>query len=370
MTPSLIDLDVHNEFAHHDEDLYPYLSAGWQDYVGGHSGTPGLGPSVMPGVKGFATNLTGYERKDAIPEDGAFAGSDRQMMVDQLLEPFNVQHAILTGGHISLGVSGHSNPYFADEVARAVNDHLVDHWLSFDERFVGSIVASLQVPEWAAKEIHRHADNPRMAQLITSTNAHAYAFGHPIYDPVHRACAETGRPFAVHTLGDMAAGAISSLTASGWPSYYAEAHPLAFQSVVSHLTSFILHGVFERYPDFRLVLLESGISWIPGVLTRLDHEFKGTRREVPWCKKLPSEYFLERVTVSTQPFDVTGADDPLFESLGRLGAVDALAFASDYPHWDTDTPSRTVGLLPASWREKVCSGNASKLYGLRVQELV
>jgi predicted TIM-barrel fold metal-dependent hydrolase len=370
VVPPLIDLDVHQEFAHHDVDLYPYLSAGWQEFVGGHVGTPGFGPSVVPGGRGFHVNLSGYERKDAIPADGSFAGSDRQLMIDQLLDPFNVQHAILTGGAITSGVSTHSNPHFAAEVARATNDHLIDHWLSFDPRFHGSITMSVQVPEWAAKEVYRHADNPRMVQTVAWANPHAYAFGHPIYDPVHRACAETGRPFAIHTLGDMHAGAINTPTASGWPSYYLECHSLAFQSVVSHLASFILHGAFDRYPDLRLVLLESGIAWIPGVLTRMDNEFKGLRREVPWCRKLPSEYFLERVLVSSQPVDLESPEDPVIETIERLGAEDAIGFASDYPHWDTDTPSRTVGMLPVSWREKVCSGNASRLYGLQVKEVV
>jgi uncharacterized protein len=368
--PALIDLDVHNTLKDHDGDIYPYLASGWQDFVSGYVGAPGGGPSSLPGFKLFAMNPNGFERKDAIPDDGSFAGSEPQMVVDQLLDPFNVQAAMLTGGAGCFAASTLSNPYFAAEVARATNDHLLDHWLSVDQRFYGSIVTSLQVPEWAADEIRRHADNPRMVQAITAGNAHAYGFGHPIFDPVHRACAETGRPFAVHSLGDAAAGAVPSALAGGWPSYYIEYHSSAFQAIVTHLGSFIYHGVFERYPDLRLVLLECGISWIPGVLTRMDNEFKGLRRETPWCRKLPSEYFLEKVVVATQPVDASGPDDPMFASLERLGAQQALAFASDYPHWDTDTPSRTVASLPPAWREQVCSRNASRLYGISVKELV
>jgi predicted TIM-barrel fold metal-dependent hydrolase len=67
--------------------------------------------------------------------------------------------------------------------------------------------------------------------------------------------------------------------------------------------------------------------------------------------------------------DASGPDDPLFESLERIGAQDAIAFSSDYPHWDTDTPSRTVATLPPAWRDKVCNENASRLYGIAVKEL-
>lgn len=368
-TPALIDLDVHNMVKDHDADLYPYLTSGWQEYVSGYVGAPGGGPSTLPGFKLFAMNPNGFERKDAIPADGTFAGSEPQMVIDQLVDPFNIQAAVLTGGAAGFAVSTLSNPYFAAEVARATNDHLVDQWLTADERFYGSIVMSLQVPEWAADEVRRHADNARMIQTLISANPHAYGFGHPIFDPVHRACVETGRPFAIHSLGDAAAGAVPSALAGAWPSYYVEFHSNAFQAIVTHLGSFIYHGVFERYPGLRLVLLESGISWIPGVLTRMDNEFKGLRRETPWCRKLPSEYFLERVVVATQPLDVSASDDPLFASLERLGVQDALAFASDYPHWDTDEPSRTIAMLPPAWREKVCSRNASSLYDISVREL-
>jgi predicted TIM-barrel fold metal-dependent hydrolase len=367
--PALIDLDVHQTHKSDDAELYPYLASGWQEFVRGYAGAAAGSPSVTPVCKQFGMNPFGADRKDAIPEDGTFAGSEPPLIVDQHLDPFNVQAAILTGGGLWFGVSTLSNPYFAAEVARASNDHVADHWLSFDQRFYGSILLSLQVPEWAAAEIHRHADNPRMVQTIAYANPHAYGFGHPLFDPVHRACADTGRPFAIHSLGDAAGGAVPSALAGGSPSYYVEYHSNAFQAIVTHLGSFIYHGVFERYPGFRLVLVESGISWISGVLTRMDSEFKGLRREVPWCRKLPSEYFVENVTVATQPLDASGPDDPMFAPLDRLGAQEALAFSSDYPHWDTDTPGRTVASLPATWRKKVCSQNASRLYRISVEEL-
>jgi uncharacterized protein len=363
----LIDLDVHNELRNHQRDLFPYLASGWQDFVSaGHFEDPQRGMSVVPGVSMFGMQPGGYERKDSVPEDGSFAGSDPAVVIEQLLDPFGIEYAILTGGFIPMTVSGFSNVHFAQEVARAQNDELVDTWLERDPRFRGSITFSIQVPEWGAEEIRRWADDDRMVQTISACNPLPYPFGHPIFDPVHRACAETGRPFAIHSLGDCAVNSGPTALAAGQPTFYVEYHSGADQALITHMMSFIYNGVFERYPDLRLVLLECGVGWIPSVVTRMDTEWKSLRREVPWCKRPPSEYFAEKVTVSTQPFDIRSDDEPWFEWMDRLGLKGSVAFSSDYPHWDTDTPTRIQGILPPSWREDVSYGNASKLYQLPV----
>ena len=363
----LIDLDVHNELKNHQRDLFPYLSSGWQDFVrSGHFDDPLRGMSVVPAVHMFGEQPGGYERKDALPEDGGFAGSDPAVMIEQLIDPFGVEYAILTGGFIAFTVSSASNVHFAQEVARATNDELRDNWLDRDPRFRGSITFSIQVPEWGAQEIYRWADEDRFVQAMSACNPLPYGFGHPIFDPVHRACAETGLPFGIHSLGEGYAGAIPSHLASGWPTLYVEFHTGAIQGILTHLMSFVFHGVFERYPTFKLVLIEAGVSWLPGFLRRMDANFRGLRRETPWLKKLPSEYVMEHVVVTTQPFDIDSPDDELIAALDAAGAADILAYSSDYPHWDTDVPTRAVAAMPPHWRERVLRGNAARLYGLEL----
>jgi predicted TIM-barrel fold metal-dependent hydrolase len=43
-------------------------------------------------------------------------------------------------------------------------------------------------------------------------------------------------------------------------------------------------------------------------------------------------------------------------------------FATDYPHWDVDTPKLVAARLPEAWRGKVMSENARALYGLPARE--
>src|SRR5207253_997856 len=119
-----------------------------------------------------------------------------------------------------------------------------------------------------------------------------------------------------------------------------------------------------RYQDFKLVMIEGGVSWLPSLLRRMDENFRGVRREVPWCKRTPSEYFHEHVVVATQPFDLDGSDG-LVAEFEQLGLPDRLVFASDYPHWDYDAPGTTAAIMPKHWRERVFRTNAENFYGSR-----
>jgi predicted TIM-barrel fold metal-dependent hydrolase len=283
-------------------------------------------------------------------------------MREQLLDAFGVEHAVLTAGY-GLYVAALPNPYFAADVARALNDHTAEWWLAQDERLKASIALPSQTPEVAGDEIRRLADHPQFVQAMLCANPIGLGFGHPIFDPIHRACFETGMPLAIHSLGDGASGAAASPLASGRPNFYFEYHSGAVEGMMTHLMSFLAHGVLERYRDLRLVLDEAGVAWIPAFLRRLDTNYRGLRREIPWLTRLPSEYFLESVRVTTQPLDLDGG---LLGPVEELGMENVLMFASDYPHWDTDDVLQIRGRLPLAWRERVLWGNACELYGLSV----
>jgi uncharacterized protein len=43
---------------------------------------------------------------------------------------------------------------------------------------------------------------------------------------------------------------------------------------------------------------------------------------------------------------------------------DRILFASDYPHWDFDSPRTAPRLFPAALRERIMGLNGCRLYGL------
>src|SRR5207253_2619757 len=86
-----------------------------------------------------------------------------------------------------------------------------------------------------------------------------------------------------------------ALAGRGQPNYYIEYHTGDMQAMMTHLMSFVVHGVFERYPTLKLAFLESGFTWLPAFLLRFDTNYKGLRREVPWVKRRPTEYVRDHM---------------------------------------------------------------------------
>jgi hypothetical protein len=187
-------------------------------------------------------------------------------------------------------------------------------------------------------------------------------FGHPLYHPIYEAAAELGLPIAIHIAGEgLVPG--SQMSASGIQSTRFEKHSIYMQGVQHHLSSFISHGVFEKYPRLKLILLEAGVAWVPWLLWELDGQFASLRKESRWVKRLPSEYFREHVRLSTQPLELSPERNQMIDLLEAFGGMDeVLCFSSDYPHWDFDNPTYISGRFPTSWLHKVFYENAAQLY--------
>jgi predicted TIM-barrel fold metal-dependent hydrolase len=100
----------------------------------------------------------------------------------------------------------------------------------------------------------------------------------------------------------------------------------------------------------------------------LDEAWSQLREDVPHLTRPPSEYIREHVWFTTQPIEEP--DDPahLETALRHIGMNDRIMFASDYPHWDFDSPRQAPKLFPAALRRDIMGSNACRLYGLPEKE--
>jgi predicted TIM-barrel fold metal-dependent hydrolase len=299
---------------------------------------------------------------ESFPAGGGVPGSDYETLREQLLDRYEIEFAILTGEDI-LNVSCMAHPQFAAGIATAYNRWLIEEWLPKDERLRGSLVVATQDAQQAAAEVREHGGRDEIVQVLLPTGARA-GYGDPHYLPIYEAAVEVGIPVALH-VGAEGLALNPPPTATGYPNYYLEWHTLLPTAAMSHVTSLVVNGVFERLPELKVVMIEAGVAWLPALLWRLDANWKALRSETPWVKRLPSETVAEHLRFTTQPLEQPASGRHLIEMLGHVEGMDRmLMFATDYPHWDFDTPRLVERRLPAEWRDAVMSENARELYRL------
>jgi uncharacterized protein len=349
----VVDCDVHEALGSIGE-LEPRLEDRWRRYFREcrFAGLP---------RDPYVATAHGGMRADAWPADGGPAGSSYDVLQRQLFEASGIDYAILTGSFFR--VSAMPQVEFATALASAYNDWLVETWLDRDARLRGSIQVALQDPEAAAREIDRIGQHPRVVQVLFPQAADR-AFGHPSFDPVYRAAVRNELLVAIHPSG--ATGTFPAPTPTGsWPSTYMEYHAAFALPYQAQLASLICEGTFVKFPELRVVMLEAGFAWVPHVLWSLDTHWRSLQMEVPWLTRRPSEYVREHVMLGTQPIILP--DDPaqFVQLLEMIDGAETLLFASDYPHWDFDSPQRFLPRqVDAHTRRRLLGLNALELYGL------
>ena len=349
----IADVDVH-EGMRSITELKPYLPTEWHMYFNRDS--LGRLPPKYP-----ILHPHGGTRLDVIHPDGSSDDMFPDRVREQLLEAHGITAAMLVGTYVHQ-FTAMPQGKFAAALATAYNDWLIATWLSVDTRFKGSVAVAAQEPELAAREIDRVGDHPSMVQVNLPMPSPQLPWGDERYYPIWDAAVRHDLRVAFHV--SPPAGLFGPPSAHGWPTSYMELrciYPLAFQA---GLASLVCNGVFEKYPRLRVVLLEGGFSWVPGMMWKLDQSWAALRREVPWLKRPPSEYVRENVRFGTQPIEEPPDPKQLLQIIDMLGSDEMLMFATDYPHWDFDAPEFALPKgLPEGMRKKILWENARDFYG-------
>jgi predicted TIM-barrel fold metal-dependent hydrolase len=328
--PSAIDCDVHIVVPD-NKVLLPFLDDYWREQVTSR-GIEALDIATYP-----AKNpLTG--RIDWRPASGK-AGTDLDRLRTDLLDRRGVKIAVC---NVVYGGQTMFNADFGTAICRAVNDWVRTEWLDREPRLRASIVVPMQDPAAAAVEIERCAGDMRFVQVMMLATGDA-PLGQRRYWPIYEAAERHDLPVMLH------AGAAHRFAPSyvGWPSYYIEDYAVQSQALQGQVLSLVYEGIFRKFPRLRVVLSESGVSWLPSFLWRADNTWRALRMEVPWLNEAPSTLVSRHVRITAQPFDAPAAKEDLDALLEQFDAADMLLYASDYPHWQFDgDASLPDGLSP------------------------
>lgn len=257
------------------------------------------------------------------------------------------------------GVETHRNPYFGAAVASAVNDWLRAEFLDRDERLRASLVVSTMASNDAVAEIERLGEDRRFVQVLLPVRGDV-PWGNKIHHPIYAAARERGLQVELHAWGR----AGRAPTPSGFVPTYLEDY-LGNQPIAqAQVLSFVTEGVFDRFPDLKVVLTECGFAWLPPLLWRFNKDWRGVWREVPWLKRLPSEYVTEHFRATTAPAHLPADPAPVRQLAEMIDLGGLLSNASDYPHDNGDGLGILLDQLGEEARGAVMAGNAASLYGL------
>lgn len=197
----------------------------------------------------------------------------------------------------------------------------------------------------------------------------------PRLEPLWELCADLG--VIVHKHGNFAgdpntpefgsaAGIIGTLEGMTWN-----------RRGLAHL---LMAGVFERYPNLKLVYTETMAEWVPTYLARCDAVYTaakepGSAAEFfggPAAKQLPkppSEYFKSNCWIGASFMSPAGA-----EQRHEIG-VDRIMWGSDLPHSEGTHPYTKEALravfagVPLNETKQMLSENAVNVYGFDLAEL-
>lgn len=356
----IIDSDLHHTWRSFDE-IASYIPSPWKELA-----TGAFGSRLPIHPADFAAYRTpgGGLRADSYPGDGSPPGSSYEVLKEQHLDRHNIERVVV--GFDAGRNNALMNPYFAQAVVRAINDWTVDCWCGLpDPRVTSMMLIPGQFPEEAATEIRRVGQNRRIVAALIAWNGLGKPLGSQLHDPIFDALQEMDLPLCIHIgAGEHSGmGTGAQIHASGLMGNYYEFHTLFTQMMMHHLTSLVVHGVFEKFPNLRVAAIECGLAWVPWLFWNLDDNFELLRRESPLLRRRPSEYLREHVRFTSQPLDLSPKATQLIDVFEAFGGVeDILCFSSDYPHWDADEPNYVLARLPQHWQEKIFYTNALGLF--------
>ncbi|MCU1394966.1 MAG: hydrolase [Ilumatobacteraceae bacterium] len=279
-------------------------------------------------------------------------------------------------------VGGFGNGYFLrlgdrELVAgcvRAYNDFLTD-WCSADPQ---RLIAVTALPFWdremAIEELHRCIERGHRAVNFCNQ---PQDYGQPHladthWDPIWAAAQEAGLSVSFHVGGGSMGTQFVDHAGMGWMTNFAKVSSFIFMDNMRCIGDLIFGGVCHRFPNLKLVSVESGVGWIPAALETFDWQWRngGVRDEHPEYDLLPSEYFRRQIFGCFW-----------FEQQAALDAIsrypDNILFESDYPHPTCQHPGpRSAGQPPRDYATELLGGfsddvvrkvlhdNAAAIYGL------
>jgi uncharacterized protein len=167
-----------------------------------------------------------------------------------------------------------------------------------------------------------------VGMMMTGTPQHE-DYDHPDYDALWEAAVGLDMPLCFHILTSNDYDAASAFRPQrGAP---ANGFMNIIRGVQDVLGVFLFGGVFDRFPDLKMVVAEGDAGWVPHWMYRADHAAERLAMGGRDLARKPSEYVKSNVRFTFQ-------DDRTAYENAEMVESDCLLWANDFPHTDSTWP--------------------------------
>ena len=240
---------------------------------------------------------------------------------------------------------------------QAYNDWVTEFCSAYPDRHKAIGIIPLADVETGISELTRCKELGMVGGAITISPTTERTYSEPAYDPFWAAAEEMGVPISLHIL-------TQEQQLNGGTYVLGPTEAVWAQVALSNM---IFGGVFERFPNLKVVSAECDVGWAPYFKERLNYLFD--RRQ-----KLPTYSFgLSRGNTPSEHFDrnvyLTFMRDGTWVPARGLLNIDHIMWSNDYPHNDSTWPHSQKVIadifdgVPEPERRKVLAENAASLYG-------
>jgi len=191
------------------------------------------------------------------------------------------------------------------------------------------------------------------------------------WDPFWETCCELNFPVSFHVGASDSSEVKNWFGPAPWPSQPDDVKLMigsliAYFSNAKIITNLILGGVLERFPELKVVSVESGVGWMSFLVEAMDYLIV-TGADRPFLPLKPSEYFRRQVYATFWFEKITSS------KLDDIG-MNAL-FQTDIPHAHClypDTRDHIVKVfenIDPIVRRRLLQDNAAQLYRLDLKKI-
>ena len=313
------------------------------------------------GAMGKSSQEIAELMEQSYPGNAPFGSMDPKERV-ALLDREGIAKAIL---YPSLGLTWECELEDAElslAYAQAYNRWLCDFCADSDGRLIAIAHISLADPVKAAAELERSVRAGARGAFVAPYTLTRIPHAHPDHDAFWATAQDLDVPIAIHPMAEhpkiRTYQRFDGMGKARWMQ-----NALGMQGPQQAFYGLFQWGLFDRFPNIKAVVLESGAGWIGAALDRMDTTYETSLGDSVPLKEKPSVYFKRQCWISGDP------DERALAHIIDYVGEDRFFWATDYPHFDhpgnyMEELQELVAPLSDTARHNLLGDSAARVYGI------